>query len=127
MPESLGSGTAIFDFDNDGRMDLFLLQNGGTNSPAKHQLFHQENNGAFRDVSDGSGLNLPGRGMAVAVGDVDNDGKPDVFITEYDRVRLFHNRGEGKFAEITREAGLDNPHWGMSSAFLDYDRTAGSI
>ncbi|MBM3833835.1 MAG: CRTAC1 family protein [Verrucomicrobia bacterium] len=122
MPESLGSGTAIFDFDNDGRMDLFLLQNGGTNSPAKHQLFHQENNGAFRDVSDGSGLNLPGRGMAVAVGDVDNDGKPDVFITEYDRVRLFHNRGEGKFAEITREAGLDNPHWGMSSAFLDYDR-----
>jgi hypothetical protein len=122
MPESLGSGAAIFDFDGDGRMDVFLLQNAGTNSTSKHQLFHQENDARFRDVSSGSGLDLPGRGMGVAVGDVDNDGKPDVFITEYDRVRLFHNRGGGKFSEITREAGLDNPHWGMSAAFFDYDR-----
>src|SRR5438876_3294948 len=122
MPESLGSGVAIFDFDGDGRMDVFLLQNAGTNSTAKHQLFHQENDGRFRDVSRGSGLDLPGRGMGVAVGDVDNDGKPDVFITEYDRVRLFHNLGGGQFSEITREAGIDNPHWGMSAAFFDYDR-----
>jgi len=103
-------------------MDLFLLQNAGTNSASKHQLFHQENDGRFRNVSAGSGLDFPGRGMGVAVGDVDNDGKPDVFITEYDRVRLFHNRGAGKFAEITGAAGLDNPHWGMSTAFVDYDR-----
>jgi len=122
MPESLGSGTAIFDYDGDGRMDVFLLQNAGTDSTAKHQLFHQESDGRFRDVSTSSGLDLPGRGMGVAIGDVDNDGKPDVFITEYDRVRLFHNRGAGKFTEMTREAGLDNPHWGMSAAFVDYDR-----
>lgn len=122
MPESLGSGAAIFDFDSDGLMDLFLLQNAGTNSTSRHQLFHHENDGRFLAVSAGSGLDLPGRGMGVAIGDVDNDGKPDVFITEFDKVRLFHNRGSGRFAEITREAGLDNPHWGMSAAFFDYDR-----
>lgn len=122
MPEIHGSGAAIFDFDDDGRMDVFLLQNAGTNSAAKHQLFHQESDGHFQNVSAGSGLELRGHGMGVAVGDVDNDGRPDVFITEYDRVRLFHNRGGGKFAETTREAGLDNPHWGTSSAFFDYDR-----
>ena len=122
MPESLGSGAAIFDFDGDGRMDIFLLQNAGTNSTAKHQLFHQESDGRFRDVSADSGLDLPGLGMGVAVGDVDNDGYPDVFFTEYDRVRLFQNRREGKFREITQEAGIVNSHWGMSAAFFDYDR-----
>ncbi len=122
MPESLGSGAAIFDFDGDGRMDVFLLQNAGTNSAARHQLFHQGSDGRFQDVSAGSGLDLQGLGMGVAIGDVDNDGKPDVFITEFNHVRLFHNRGSGKFAEITRETGLDNPHWGMSAAFFDYDR-----
>jgi enediyne biosynthesis protein E4 len=122
MPESLGSGAAIFDFDGDGRMDIFLLQNAGTNSGARHQLFHQESDGRFRNVSDGSGLDLPGLGMGVAIGDVDNDGKPDVLITEYDQVRLFRNLGSGKFSEITRESGLANPHWGTSAAFFDYDR-----
>ena len=122
MPESVGSGTAIFDFDGDGRMDILLLQNAGTNSTASHQLFHQETDGRFRDVSAGSGLDLPGLGMGVAVGDVDNDGQPDVFITEYDRVRLFRNLGGGKFSEITGEAGIANPHWGTSAAFFDYDR-----
>jgi hypothetical protein len=122
MPESVGSGAAIFDFDGDGRMDVLLLQNAGTNSASRHQLFHQENDGRFRDVSGGSGLDRPGLGMGVAIGDVDNDGQPDVFITEYDGVRLFHNRGGGKFSEITREAGITNSHWGTSAAFFDYDR-----
>lgn len=122
MPESLGSGTAIFDCDGDGRMDLFFLQNAGTNSPARHQLFQQRDDGGFQDISAGSGLDLQGLGMGVAIGDVDNDGLPDVFITEYDRVRLCRNVGRGKFAEITPEAGLSNPHWGTSAAFFDYDR-----
>jgi hypothetical protein len=122
MPESLGSGIGVFDFDGDGRMDVLLLQNAGTNSNSRHKLFHQESDGHFRDVSAGSGLDLQGLGMGVAIGDVDNDGKPDVLITEYDRVRLFRNLGEGKFSEITTEAGLSNPHWGMSAAFVDYDR-----
>jgi hypothetical protein len=122
MPESLGSGIGVFDFDADGRMDVLLLQNAGTNSNSRHKLFHQESDGHLRDVSAGSGLDLQGLGMGVAIGDVDNDGKPDVLITEYDRVRLFRNLGEGKFSEITTEAGLSNPHWGMSAAFVDYDR-----
>lgn len=122
MPESLGSGAAIFDFDSDGRMDVFLLQNAGTNSLSRHQLYRQGPDGKFLDVSLGSGLDLQGLGMGVAIGDVDNDGRPDVLITEFDRVRLFRNRGDGKFAEVTSEAGLDNPHWGMSAAFFDYDR-----
>ena len=122
MPESLGSGAAIFDFDGDERMDVLLLQNAGTNSTSHHQLFHQQPDGQLRNVSEASGLDLPGHGMGVAVGDVDNDGRPDVFITEYDRVRLFRNQGSGKFAEVTSKAGLANPHWGMSSAFVDYDR-----
>jgi len=122
MPESLGSGVAVFDFDRDGRMDLFFLQNAGTNSPARHQLFHQESDGRFLDVSAGSGLDSQGLGMGVAAGDVDNDGRPDVLITEHDRCRLFQNAGGGKFREVTAEAGLSNPHWGMSCAFVDYDR-----
>lgn len=122
MPESLGSGVGIFDCDGDGRMDILLLQNGGTNSPARHQLYRQEPDGRFRNISAGSGLDLQGWAMGVAAGDVDNDGLPDVLITEYDRTRLFHSLGSGRFVEITREAGIDNPHWGMSAAFLDYDR-----
>jgi len=122
MPEQVGSGAAIFDFDSDGLMDVFLLQNAGSNSTSRHQLFHQENDGRFREVSAGSGLDLPGLGMGVAIGDVDNDGRLDVFITEYDRVRLFQNRGGGKFHEITQEAGVTNSHWGTSAAFFDYDR-----
>lgn len=122
MPESLGSGAAIFDYDNDGKMDVFLLQNAGADAAARHQLHHQESDGQFRNVSAGSGLDLAGRGMGVAIGDVDNDGLPDAFITEYEQVRLFHNRGGGKFAEVTHASGLDNPHWGMSAVFFDYDR-----
>ncbi len=122
MPESLGSGAAIFDFDNDGRMDLLLLQNGGPESQSKHQLFHQEVEGQFRNVSAGSGLDVAGHGMGVAIGDVDNDGLPDVAITEYEKIRLFHNRGGGRFAEAATQSGLENPHWGMSACFFDYDR-----
>lgn len=122
MPESLGSGVGVFDYDGDGRMDMLLLQNGGTNSPARHQLFHQEQDGRFRNASAGSGLDVAGLAMGVAAGDVDNDGLPDVLITEYDRARLFRNAGGGRFVEITAEAGIDNPHWGMSAAFVDYDR-----
>lgn len=122
MPESLGSGVAVFDYDGDGRMDIFFLQNAGYESSMRHRLFHQGEDGRFTDKSQGSGLDLVGRGMGVAVGDVDNDGRPDIFMTEYDRVRLFHNLGEGRFSEITQSAGLENPHWGMSCAFLDYDR-----
>src|SRR5207245_9775151 len=72
--------------------------------------------------SAGSGLDVAGYGMGVAIGDVNNDGWPDVFLTEYGRSRLFLNNGNGTFTDVTREAGLDNPLWGTSAAFFAYDR-----
>jgi len=122
MPDQVGSGIAVFDFDNDGRLDLYFVQDGGTNSAAHNQLFHQEANGTFRDVSAGSGLDIAGRGMGAFAGDVNNDGLPDLLVTEFGAIHLFQNLGNGKFQEVTREAGLDNPRWSAPASFLDYDR-----
>ena len=122
FPESIGSGAAALDFDNDGRLDLYLIHNAGPAARATNRLFHQEADGRFADVSAGSGLDVAGRGQGLAVGDVNNDGLPEVFITEYDRVRLFLNRGGGRFADITVEAGITNRHWSVPAAFFDFDR-----
>jgi hypothetical protein len=122
MPQSVGSGAALFDFDNDGRLDIYLIQNGGPDSKSTNRLFHQRADGKFEDVTNGSGLDISGYGMGVAVGDINNDGYPDVLVTEYGRVRLFLNNGNGTFTDITKESGLDNPHWGTSACFFDYDR-----
>jgi hypothetical protein len=122
MPEQVGSGAALFDFDNDGRLDIYLLQNGGPQGQ-RNRLYRQLPDGRFQDVSAGSGLDITGYSMGVAIGDVNNDGWPDVLVTQYGKVRLFLNNGDGKsFTEITEQAGLDNPAWGTSAAFLDYDR-----
>jgi hypothetical protein len=116
VPEQMGSGAALFDYDNDGRLDIYLVQNSGSNA---NQLFHQEADGKFKDVSAGCGLDVVGFGMGVAVGDVNNDGKGDVLVTEYGAIKLFINQGGGKFAA---SMGLDNPRWAMSAAFFDYNR-----
>jgi hypothetical protein len=121
MPQIVGSGCAFLDLDGHGRLDIYLVHNGGPGG-AKNQLFRQEPGGRFRDVSAGSGLDVAGYGMGVAVGDVNNDGRPDVLLTEYGATRLFLNLGGGHFREVTREAGLDNPLWGTSAAFFDFDR-----
>src|SRR5688572_23304404 len=122
MPDIMGGGAAVFDYDGDGRVDLYLVQNGGTNSSARNQLFHHEADGKFRDVSAGSGLDVSGRGMGAFAGDVNNDGLPDLLVTEYGAVRLFQNLGAGKFREVSKEAGLDNPRWAAPASFLDFDR-----
>ncbi len=122
MAESVGSGVALFDYDNDGRLDIYVIQNAGANSPSKNKLFHQGSDGRFTDASAGSGLDVAGRGMGVAIGDVNNDGWPDVLVTDLAGVRLFLNEGRGTFREATKESGLDNPFWGTSAAFFDYDR-----
>src|SRR5438105_3306060 len=122
MPQTIGSGAALFDFDNDGRLDIYLVQNGGPDSKSTNRLFHQRSDGSFEDVSAGSGLDIAGYGMGVAVGDINNDGWPDLLVTEYGRVRLFVNNGDGTFTDITKEASIDNPHWGTSACFVDYDR-----
>lgn len=120
-PQLMGSGAALFDFDNDGRLDIYLIHNGGPKG-SKNQLFRQNQDGTFEDVSAGCGLDVAGFGMGVAVGDINNDGLPDVLLTEYGGVRLFLNLGGGKFRDITKEAGVDNPLWAASACFFDYDR-----
>jgi hypothetical protein len=122
MPQSMYGGVAFFDADGDGRLDILLLQGAGPNTGVGNRLYLQTPDGKFRDASAGSGLDFDGYNVGVAIGDVDNDGRPDVLITQYTGARLLHNEGGGKFRDITAEAGITNPHWGASAAFVDYDR-----
>ena len=120
-PQSVGSGCAATDLDGDGKPDLLFLANGGEKG-AKNKLYKQLADGTFADVSAGSGLDFAGRNMGVAVGDIDNDGLPDVLITRHVGARLFRNLGGMKFEDITTAAGVNNPLWGTSACFFDYDR-----
>jgi hypothetical protein len=121
MPQIMGSGAALFDFNNDSRLDIYLIQNGGPKG-AKNRLYQQMPDGTFHDVSEGSGLDVAGYNMGAAVGDVNNDGWPDVVITGYKEIRLFLNNGNGTFTDVTSASGLEDPLWAMSASFLDYDR-----
>jgi hypothetical protein len=121
----MGSGAAfIHEFSPDGKetLYLYLLQNAGPDSKSVNRLYKQLPDGTFRDVTKGSGLDVAGFNMGVAVADVNNDGLPDVLLTQYHGVRLFLNCGNGRFEDVTEEAGLSDPLWGTSAAFLDYDR-----
>jgi len=126
MPESLGSGCAFFDYDNDGRLDIYLI-NGGShgkdqkNPRVTNHLFHQNPNGTFTDVTQVSGLGGSGYGMGAAIGDYDNDGFQDVYVTNYGPDALYHNNGNGTFSDVTKAAGINNPDWGTSAVFFDYD------
>ena len=121
LPQIIGSGAALFDLDQDGRLDIYLIQNGGPKGPT-NRLFRQRDDGKFDDISAGSGLDVAGHGMGVAVGDVNNDGWPDVLLTEYRGVRLFLNDGQRRFTESTKSSGLDSPHWATSASFIDFNR-----
>jgi len=122
MPQCMGSGCALCDLDGDGRPDILLLQNAGAKSKSTNKLFRQKPDGTFEDVSAGSGLDFAGFNMGIAIGDLNNDGRPDVLITQYGGVKLFLNLGSMKFVEVTEQAGVSNPLWGTSAAFFDYDR-----
>src|SRR5205823_2679671 len=104
MTQIVGSGCALFDFDGDGRLDLYFLHNVSPDSPSRNVLYRQKPDGTFEDVSAGSGLDFAGPCMGAAVGDVNNDGKPDLLVTLAGSVRLFLNLGGGKFADVTEEA-----------------------
>ena len=127
MPESLGSGGGFFDYDNDGDLDIYLV-NGAwhgklKNRPAlKDRLFRQEVNGSFVDVTESSGLGDTGYGMGVAIGDIENDGDLDVYVTNYGQDAMYRNNGEGTFTNITQQAGINDTAWGASAVFFDYDR-----
>jgi hypothetical protein len=122
--ETIGTGCAILDFDGDGHADIFLVGQTGVGTPGHCVLYHNNGNGTFTDVTAGSGLEQPGIYMGCAVGDIDNDGRPDLLLTGYGVVRLFHNLGAGKFADVTRGSGLEAPSptaWASSAGFADID------
>lgn len=122
MPQSMGSGLAVFDCDGDGLLDLYFLQFGGPESRSFNRLYRQAAPGKFVDITAGSGLEVAGHCHGVAIGDANNDGLPDVLLSFYGGVRLFLNRGGGRFEDVTDASGLRNPLWAASCAFVDYDR-----
>jgi hypothetical protein len=125
LPETMGSGCAFFDAFGDGWPDILLI-NGKDWTPRGHRttpaLYRNNHDGTFTDITKGSGLDIEIYGLGVAIGDYDNDGRDDVYITALGGDRLFHNEGGGKFRDVTREAGINNAAFGTSAAWLDYDR-----
>lgn len=121
MPQIMGSGAALFDANDDGLLDIYLLQNAGPGG-AKNQFFQQLPDGRFHNATERSGLGIDGHNMGAAAGDVNNDGRTDVLVTQYGALKLFINQGDGRFREVAGESGLDCPSWGTSAAFFDFDR-----
>lgn len=133
FPEMMGGGVAVFDADEDGRLDLYFIsgapQLGLPRSPdgVVNRLFLQGDDGRYFDATSASGLGDPGYGTGVAVGDIDNDGHKDVFVANFGPDRLFRGRGDGTFVDVTRASGIaasgSGPHdWSTSAAFCDIDR-----
>jgi hypothetical protein len=132
--ETMGSGVALFDYDNDGRLDLFVVNGADINSstssksaPKKssalywNRLYHQRPDGTFEDVTMKAGLQGSGYGMGVAVGDYDNDGHDDLYVTAFGGNTLYHNNGDGTFTDITDKAGVRGAGWSTSAAWVDLD------
>jgi hypothetical protein len=126
LPETCGSGCAFIDFDNDGWMDIYLVNSGPSDfytpkTPLRNALYKNNRDGTFTDVTEKAGVPGGTFGMGAAVGDYDNDGHPDLFVTAYGRCTLYHNNGNGTFSDVTRQAGLEAPGWTTSAVWFDYD------
>jgi hypothetical protein len=125
LPETLGSGAAFIDYDNDGWPDILLINSKDWTPRGRRSLaalYHNNHDGTFTDVTLGSGLDVEMYGIGVAIGDYDNDGRDDVYVTALDGDHLFHNEGHGKFRDVSKSAGIDNASFGTSAAWFDYDR-----
>jgi hypothetical protein len=132
--ETMGAGVALFDYDNDDRLDIFLV-NGAplpdptpkgtipqkTGSDYWNRLYHQKQDGTFEDVTEKAGLQGTGYGMGVAVGDYDNDGYEDLYVTAYGGNKLYHNNGDGTFTDVTEQAGVGGSGWSTTAAWVDLD------
>ena len=134
LPETMGAGVALFDYDNDGRLDIFLVNGAPLSDPTPkgtipektgpmhwNRLFHQKSDGTFEDVTEKAGLQGAGYGMGVAVGDYDNDGFEDLYVTAYGGNKLYHNNGDGTFTDVTSQAGVGGSGWSTSAAWVDLD------
>lgn len=127
--ETMGTGVGWIDYDQDGLMDLFFVQSAATDwykppHPLRSALYHNNGDGTFSDVTDKAGVGGIGHyGQGVAVGDYDNDGYPDLYVTGYGRAILYHNNGNGTFTDVTAKAGVaDEGGWSTSAGWFDYDR-----
>ena len=141
MPEIMGAGVAVFDYDNDGDLDIYLIQ-GSTFHPAQdprqskfppppgwkpgnrlfRNLLSETGKLQFVDVTEQAGVGHVGYGMGVAVGDYNNDGFQDLYVTNFGRNVLYHNNGDGTFTDVTAKAGVDDPRWSTGAAWVDFDR-----
>jgi hypothetical protein len=127
LPETMGPGVAFIDYDNDGWVDIFMVNSGEADfykptAPLKNALYKNNRDGTFTDVTDRAGV-AGGRefGMGCAIADYDNDGYPDILVTAYGRCTLYHNNGNGTFTDVTDKAGVAAPGWTTSAVWFDYD------
>ena len=126
LPETTGAGCAFLDYDNDGWMDIYLVNSGkcdflNPNPPLRNALYRNSRDGTFTDVTETARVGAGGFGQGVAVGDYDGDGFPDLYLTQYGRSILYHNNGDGTFTDVTEKAGLAAPGWASSAVWFDYD------
>ena len=126
LPETTGAGCAFLDYDNDGWMDIYLVNSGQCDfftphPPLRNALYRNNRDGTFTDVTLAAGVAGGGYGQGVAVGDYDNDGFPDLYVTQYGRSILYHNNGDGTFTDVTEKAGVAAPGWSSSAVWFDYD------
>jgi enediyne biosynthesis protein E4 len=126
LPETTGAGCAFVDYDNDGWMDIYLVNSGkcdffDPNPPLRNALYHNNRDGTFTDVTAKAGVAGGGYGQGVAVGDYDGDGFPDIYVTQYGGNILYHNNGDGTFTDVTEKAGVAAPGWSSSAVWFDYD------
>jgi hypothetical protein len=125
LPETMGSGGAFVDLNGDGKPDIVLVNSKDWTPKGRRSLpglYKNNGNGTFTNVIAGSGLDIEMYGIGIAVGDYDNDGKPDIYITALDGDHLFHNEGNFKFKDVTAASGIKNAAFGTSAAWFDFDR-----
>src|SRR4051794_29840806 len=126
LPETVGAGCAFLDYDNDGWMDIYLVNSGPSDffkpvKPLRNALYKNNRDGTFTDVTEQAGVSGGTFGMGVAIGDFDNDGWPDIFVTSYGNCILYKNNRNGTFTDVTEKAGLLTPGWTTSAVWFDYD------